>query len=188
MWDSPGQKTEVGSLSLLQGIFPPQGSNPGLPHCRQILYCLSHQGSPWILEWVAYPFSRGASRPRNQTGGILYLGLNPCSTYCDTQLCHPGQVIILLVLNLLIHKRGIIRVVIKVSGCQALGTMTGTLWALSEWELFLLFLNSILPILLSGNFMVYFLLYDENSASFLFSLIKTLSVIVIRNGFWAKGL
>ena len=41
----PGQNTGVGSLTLLQGIFPTQGSNPGLPHCRQILYQLSHQGS-----------------------------------------------------------------------------------------------------------------------------------------------
>ena len=47
------------------GIFPTQGSNPGLPHCRQILYHLSHQGSPRILGWVAYPFSRGSSQPRN---------------------------------------------------------------------------------------------------------------------------
>ena len=39
---SPGQNTGVGSLSLLQGIFPTQGSNPGLPHCRRILYQLSH--------------------------------------------------------------------------------------------------------------------------------------------------
>ena len=66
-WNSPGQNTGVGSLSLLQGIFPTQQSNPGLPHCR-ILYQLSHQGSPRILEWVAYPFSRGSSWPRNQTG------------------------------------------------------------------------------------------------------------------------
>ena len=44
-WNSPGQKTGVGSLSLLQGIFPTQRSNPGLPHCRQILYQLSHKGS-----------------------------------------------------------------------------------------------------------------------------------------------
>ena len=42
----PGKKTGVGCHSLLHGIFPTQGSNPGLPHCRQILYCLSHQGSP----------------------------------------------------------------------------------------------------------------------------------------------
>ena len=58
----------MGSLSLLQGIFLTQGSNPDLPHCRQILYQLSHQGSPRILEWVAYPFSRGSSWPRNWTG------------------------------------------------------------------------------------------------------------------------
>jgi len=49
----------VGSLSLLQGIFPTQGSNPDLLHYRQILYQLSHKGSPRILEWVAYPFSSG---------------------------------------------------------------------------------------------------------------------------------
>ena len=45
-WNSPGQNTGLGSCSLLQGIFPTQGSNPGLPHCRQILYQLKHQGSP----------------------------------------------------------------------------------------------------------------------------------------------
>ena len=42
LWNSPGENTGVGSLSLLQGIFPTQGSNPGLPHSRQILY----KGSP----------------------------------------------------------------------------------------------------------------------------------------------
>ena len=56
--DSSGKNTGVGCHALLQGIFPIQGSNPGLPHCRQILYHLSHQGNPRILEWVAYPFSR----------------------------------------------------------------------------------------------------------------------------------
>ena len=45
-WNSPGQITGVGSLSLFQGIFPTQGSNPGLLHCRWILYQLSHKGSP----------------------------------------------------------------------------------------------------------------------------------------------
>ena len=45
-WNSPGQNTGVDSLSLLQGIFPIQGSNPGLLHCGQILYQLSYQGSP----------------------------------------------------------------------------------------------------------------------------------------------
>jgi len=45
-WNSPGQNTGVGSCSLLQGIFPTQESNPGLLHCRQILYQLKYQGSP----------------------------------------------------------------------------------------------------------------------------------------------
>ena len=45
-WASPGQNTGVGSLSLLQQIFPTQGSNPGLLFCRQILYQLSHSESP----------------------------------------------------------------------------------------------------------------------------------------------
>ena len=47
-WNSPGQNTGVISLSLLQGIFPTQGLNPGLPHCRWILCKLSHKGSPII--------------------------------------------------------------------------------------------------------------------------------------------
>ena len=76
-WNSPGQNIGVGSLSLLQGIFPTQGSNPGLPtegsnpglpHCRQILYQLSHQGSPRVPDGVAYPFSSRSSQPRNRTG------------------------------------------------------------------------------------------------------------------------
>ena len=44
-WNSPGQNTEVGSLSLLRGILPTQGSNPGLPHSRRILYELNHKGT-----------------------------------------------------------------------------------------------------------------------------------------------
>ena len=67
-WNSPGQNTGVGSLCLLQGIFPTQVSNPGLPHCRRSLYQFSHKGSPRILELVAYPFSSRSSRPRNWTG------------------------------------------------------------------------------------------------------------------------
>ena len=50
-----------------RGIFPAQGLNPGLPHCRWFLNHLSHQGSLRILEWVAYPFSKGSSRSRNRT-------------------------------------------------------------------------------------------------------------------------
>ena len=72
--DFQGKNTGVGCHALLQGIFPTQGSNPGLPHCR----CLSHQGNPRILEWVAYPFSSRSSQPRNRTdvsctaGGFFY--------------------------------------------------------------------------------------------------------------------
>ena len=51
-WKSPGQNTGLSSCIILQGIFATQGSNPSLPHCRQIIYQLSHQGSPIILKWV----------------------------------------------------------------------------------------------------------------------------------------
>ena len=60
------KNTGVDGLSLLQGSSLTQGSNPGLLHCRQILYRLSHQGSPRILEWADCSLSRGSSRPRNQ--------------------------------------------------------------------------------------------------------------------------
>ena len=61
-WNSPGQNTGVGSLCL-----GTQGLNPGLPYCGWILYQLNHKGSPRTLEWVACPFSRGSSQPRNWT-------------------------------------------------------------------------------------------------------------------------
>ena len=67
-WNFPGQNTEVISLSLLLGIFPTQGLNPSLPHCRCILSQLSHQGSLRVLEWVAYPLSSGSSSLRNPYG------------------------------------------------------------------------------------------------------------------------
>jgi len=66
--DSPDKNTGVGCHALLQGIFPTQGLNSGLLHCRWILYQLSNQRNPRILEWVAYPFSRGTSQPGNRTG------------------------------------------------------------------------------------------------------------------------
>ena len=47
-WDFLAKSTGVGCHFLLQGIFPTQGSHPSLPHCRQMLYCLSHQGSPSV--------------------------------------------------------------------------------------------------------------------------------------------
>ena len=59
-WDFPGKSTGVGCHFLLQGIFPTQGSNPGLPPCRQMLYHLSHQGSPknkWQAHWQMRTFA-----------------------------------------------------------------------------------------------------------------------------------
>ena len=63
------------AVPFSRGILPIQGSNPGLLHCRQILYQLIHQGSPRVLEWVAYPFSRGSSWTRNQTGVSCIAGI-----------------------------------------------------------------------------------------------------------------
>ena len=66
-WNSLGQNTGVGSLSLLQGVFQTQKSNPGVPQFRLILYQLTYKGRPRILEWVAISFSRGSSQPRDWT-------------------------------------------------------------------------------------------------------------------------
>ena len=68
------KNTEVGRLPFLQGVFLTQELNQGLPHCRWILYQLSHKGSPIILEWVVYPFSRGSSWPRNWAGESCIAG------------------------------------------------------------------------------------------------------------------
>jgi len=52
--DSPDKNTAVGCHALLQGIFPTQGSNPGLPHCSRILYHLSQQGSPMHTYYIYF--------------------------------------------------------------------------------------------------------------------------------------
>jgi len=70
-WNFLGQNTGVGSLSVLQGIFPTQELNSDLSHCRWILYQLSHKRSPRILEWVAYPFFRRSSR-WEELGSLLH--------------------------------------------------------------------------------------------------------------------
>ena len=61
-------------VAFSRGSFPTQGLNPGLLYCRRILYQLSHQGSPRILAWVAFSFSRGSSQPRNWTQVSLIAG------------------------------------------------------------------------------------------------------------------
>ena len=55
--DSPGKNTGVGCHALFQGIFPTQGSNPGLPHCRCVLYHLSHQGNLLYIAYINLIFS-----------------------------------------------------------------------------------------------------------------------------------
>ena len=75
-WNSPGQNT--GSLSLLQGIIPTQGLKPGLPHCRQILYQLSYQGSP---DDRALSQAQGLSEP-----GVLW----GCVASTPTKLALPA--------------------------------------------------------------------------------------------------
>ena len=67
LWNSSGQSTGMGSLSLLQGIFPTLGSNPGLPYCRRNFTSWATTKSPRIQKGVGYPFSSGSSWPRNQT-------------------------------------------------------------------------------------------------------------------------
>ena len=77
-WDSPGTSTGVDCHFLLQGISPTQGSNPGLPHCRQRLYCLSHQ-SPQFSTLL--PVRQGlAIRIRHM---LCHLSHQSCLTHCD---------------------------------------------------------------------------------------------------------
>ena len=60
-WDFPGKTTRVGCHCLLQEIFPTQGLNPGLPRCRQTLYCLSHQGANILVTFcIICSFSSGS--------------------------------------------------------------------------------------------------------------------------------
>ena len=66
--DSPGKNPGVGCHALLQGIFPTQRSNLGLLHRRWTPYHLSHQGSPRILEWVAYTHSGDLPDPGIEPG------------------------------------------------------------------------------------------------------------------------
>ena len=82
--DSPGKNSRVACHVLHQGIFPTQGSNPGLLHCRGILYWLSHQGSPRILEWVACL----------SQGDLPHPGIEPWSLHCRQivyQLSYQGN-------------------------------------------------------------------------------------------------
>ena len=78
-WDSPGKNTGVGCHALLQGIFPTQGSNPALLHCRWILYHLSHQGGLYSV------FSGDLNGKEIQKRGYIYIiADSPCCTVHNT--------------------------------------------------------------------------------------------------------
>ena len=84
-WNSPGQNTGVSSLSLLQRIFPTQGSNPGLPHCRQILYQLSQKGSPLLRNLYTRQEATARTDMEQWTGSKLGKG-----EYDKAVYCHPA--------------------------------------------------------------------------------------------------
>ena len=78
-WNSPDKDTGVGCHSFLQGIFPSQGSNPSLLHCRQLPYCLNHQGSPlrcfspaqhFVTLWTARLFCPQGYSRQEYWGGL----------------------------------------------------------------------------------------------------------------------
>ena len=90
--DSPNKNTGEGCHVLFLVIFPFQGSKPVLLHCRQIIYHLSHKGSPRTLEWVSYPFSSGSAWPRNWTQvscvtGEFFTSWDTREKHCCIQGC-----------------------------------------------------------------------------------------------------
>ena len=95
-WNSLGQNTGVSSLPLLQGIFPTQGSSPDLPHCRQIIYQLSHQGNPnasdeWLHSAPAKSLLNVALTTKDFLQGFFMKALLPlhllqCLRVCQLQL------------------------------------------------------------------------------------------------------
>ena len=77
-WNSPGKNTGVGNHSLLWGIFPSQGSNPGLLHCGQILYYLSHEGRLYIYTYMhtyVDKFNKNCACLYGGNGWILLRGI-----------------------------------------------------------------------------------------------------------------
>ena len=86
-WNSPGKNTGVGSLSLFQGIFPTQGSNPGLLHCRQILCHLSYQG-----RWIKINYTSVLKMVNKKTGTWMRMVLSAIPTmtrrWKEPKICH----------------------------------------------------------------------------------------------------
>ena len=82
--------TGVGSLSLLQGIFPTQGSNPGLQHCRQILYHLTHQGQG-INKTASYSNRKSSGSLVNSqllTAGLSHIKITGDIAFLERGYCY----------------------------------------------------------------------------------------------------
>ena len=110
-WNSPGQNTGVGNLNLLQGILPTQGSDPGLLHCRRILYQLRHKGSRgqnsskkpvrlwkvsvkvlWLMVWKKKKGPNQVPIRFNKDRVLLLLSHFSCVWLCDpTDSSPPGS-------------------------------------------------------------------------------------------------
>ena len=82
----------VVAIPFIQGNLPNPVIKSGLLHCRWILYCLSHQGSPRILEWVVYPFSSGSSQTRNRPGSLALQADSLLTALSGKPKQHLGQV------------------------------------------------------------------------------------------------
>ena len=97
-WNSPGQNTGVGSHSLLQRIIPTQGSNPGLPHCKWILYQLSQQGSPplyWSSHYINGLFNTSILLSRKTVQTFTRTKLNSlCPSQNHTSTVSDSQVMV----------------------------------------------------------------------------------------------
>ena len=93
--NSPGQNPGVGCLSLLQGIFPTQGSNPGLPHCRRILYRLSHQ----VVKEAARNLTNRALRIRQHLRNSWENWLSNWNLNLEKVLPFLGPLLLTLILN-----------------------------------------------------------------------------------------
>ena len=87
-WNSLGQNIGVGSLSLLQGIFPSQGSSPGLLHWRWMFYQLSHQGSPSVVlnQWLVM-IQNDPEGWDGERGGRAFRMGNTCTPVVDSYQC-----------------------------------------------------------------------------------------------------
>ena len=84
-WDSPGKNTRVGCHALLQGIFQTQGLNPGLLHCRKILYHLSHEGSPMLCSnHSRYFFTKKKKMKHFHPQCLSVLNFSILSSHCFT--------------------------------------------------------------------------------------------------------